>query len=100
MRIQLTEDAQPYAVTASRPLPYSWRQEIKEQLDKLLERDIIVKVDHPTEWCHPIVPVPKKSKGVRLCVDLTRLNRCVLRPTYPLRRCGIDGPWCQVVYYH
>ena len=32
-----------------------------------------------------MVPVPKKNSGVRLCVDLTRLNRCVMRSTYPLR---------------
>ncbi|KAK4315527.1 hypothetical protein Pmani_013220 [Petrolisthes manimaculis] len=31
------------------------------------------------------VPAPKKQSGVRLCVDLTRLNRYVKRPVYPVR---------------
>lgn len=85
MHIQLTEDAKPFAVTASRTIPYSWRAEIKAQLDDLLAKDIITEVDYPTAWCHPIVPIAKKTTGVRLCVDLTRLNRYVKRPTYPVQ---------------
>ncbi|XP_045118162.1 uncharacterized protein LOC123508472 [Portunus trituberculatus] len=72
-------------ITAPRTIPYAWRQDIKHQLDELLDKDIIEKVDYPTDWCHPIVPVPKKPSGVRLCVDLTRLNRYVRRPAYPVR---------------
>ena len=84
MHIKLTQDARPFAVTAPRVIPYSWRSEIKAQLDELLAKDIICKVDYPTDWCHPIVPVAK-NPGVRLCVDLTGLNRFVCRPTYPVR---------------
>ncbi|XP_064089177.1 uncharacterized protein LOC135203373 [Macrobrachium nipponense] len=85
MHIKLSENVRPFAVTAPRTIPYSWRSEIKDQLDELLEKDIICKVEHPTEWCHPIVPVAKKPNGVRLCVDLTKLNKYVCRPTYPVR---------------
>ncbi|KAK4329508.1 hypothetical protein Pmani_000139 [Petrolisthes manimaculis] len=85
MHIELTDDARPFSVTAPRIIPYSWREEIKQQLDDLLDKGIIEKVDYPTSWCHPIVPVPKKQSGVRLCVDLTRLNRHVKRPVYPVR---------------
>ena len=39
----------------------------------------------PTEWCAPIVVVPKPNgKDIRLCVDLTKLNKAVLRPRYIL----------------
>ncbi|KAK3896105.1 hypothetical protein Pcinc_000203 [Petrolisthes cinctipes] len=85
MHIELTDDARPFSVTAPRIIPYSWREEIKQQLDDLLDKGIIEKVDYPTSWCHPIVPVPKKPSGVRLCIDLTRLNRYVKRPVYPVR---------------
>ncbi|XP_064111293.1 uncharacterized protein LOC135218773 [Macrobrachium nipponense] len=85
MRIQLSADAHPFAVTAPRTIPYCWRSDIKAQLDDLLAKDIIGEVDYPTEWCHPMVPIAKKMGGVRLCVDLTRLNRYVRRPTYPVR---------------
>ena len=36
-------------------------------------------VDEPTEWCSPIVVVPKADGRVRICVDLTRLNQAVRR---------------------
>ena len=85
MAIELADGARPFAVTAPRTIPYNWREEIKSQLDELLNKGVIERVDYPTAWCHPIVPVPKKTSGVRLCVDLTRLNRYVKRPVYPVR---------------
>ena len=85
MVIELREDATPTAVTAARPVPYAWRADIKSQLDELQARGVIAPVDYPTEWCHPMVAVAKRPSGVRLCVDLTRLNRFVKRPTYPVR---------------
>ena len=48
MRIQLADDAKPFAVTASRMIPYSWCAEIKTQLDDLIAKNIIVGVDYPT----------------------------------------------------
>ncbi|ROT76681.1 hypothetical protein C7M84_004715 [Penaeus vannamei] len=39
--------------------------------------------DKPSEWCHPMVLVPKPGNGVRITVDLTRLNSQVSRPTHP-----------------
>ena len=36
----------------------------------------------PTAWVHPIVVVPKKDKGIRLCVNLGALNKCIVRPRF------------------
>ena len=85
MVIELRPDATPTSVTAARPIPFAWRAEVKAQLDDLLHRGVIVPVDYPTEWCHPISCVPKNPTGFRLCVDLTGLNQYVKRPTYPCR---------------
>ena len=89
MRIQLKEDAKPFALTAARAIPYAWRDDIKEQLDELERQGIVVPVNAPTEWCHPMIPVAKTSSDgkqkVRLCVDMTKLNEHVRRPTYPTR---------------
>ncbi|XP_068206283.1 uncharacterized protein [Palaemon carinicauda] len=76
MHIKLSENARPFAVTAPRTIPYSWRSEIKDQLDELLEKDVICKVEHPTEWCHPIVPVAKKPNGDHLAHIISILRRC------------------------
>ena len=91
-RITLTDDARPSAATAARPIPYSWQEDIKRQLDELLEQGVIAPVDYPTEWCHQIVAVPKRTdpnaategSSVRLTVDLTRLNKYVRRGAHPV----------------
>ena len=36
-------------------------------------------VEVHTEWCAPMVVVPKANGEVRICVDLTRLNKAVCR---------------------
>ncbi|KAF0302759.1 hypothetical protein FJT64_025170 [Amphibalanus amphitrite] len=56
MAIELTEDATPVAVSTARSVPFCWRDDIRRQLDELLESDVIEPVEHPTEWCHPIRP--------------------------------------------
>lgn len=45
---------------------------------------VIRKVEGPTEWCAGIVPVVKPSGEVRVCVDLTQLNKSVLRERFAL----------------
>ena len=41
------------------------------------ELGVIRKTDKPTEWCHPIVVVPKANNKLRICIDLTKLNEQV-----------------------
>ena len=91
MRIELKPDARPYAVTAARNIPHAWKDDIKRQLDDLIAQDVIMPVSHPTEWCHPMVPVPKPptdggdgKTSVRMCVDLTKLNLYVRRGAHPV----------------
>ena len=63
--------------------PFAFREKLKAELDLLLSQRIIVPVMEPTEWCAPIVVTPKKdSERIRLCVDLSRLNRYVRRERY------------------
>ena len=38
---------------------------------------VIEKVEQPTSWCSGMVVVPKANGKVRICVDLTRLNKSV-----------------------
>ena len=39
--------------------------------------------DKATEWCSPTIVVRKPGGGIRICVDLSKLNKFVKRPTYP-----------------
>ena len=82
-KIRLTEQAVPFNVTAPRRLPFAYREALKRELDSLVQQGIITPVTYPTDWCAPIVVTPKKnSEDIRLCVDLTKLNKFVKRERY------------------
>lgn len=38
--------------------------------------------DKATEWCHPMVVVKKPSGGIRICVDLPKLNKYLKLPAH------------------
>ena len=88
--IKLTDKFEPYAVNAPRKVSSVPLQKvIKKKLDKLESDGIIFKVDQPTDWCAPMVPVPKRDKegkinDVRICVDYTKLNQFIKRERYTI----------------
>ena len=56
---------------------------MKDELDLLLSQKVIAPVTTVTEWCAPIVVTPKKnSDRIRMCVDLSHLNKFVCRECY------------------
>lgn len=68
----------PYRMSPAR------KQQLKEELDKLLEEKIIEETESP--WAAPVVLVPKKGGGIRLCIDYQRLNAITVPDSYPLPR--------------
>ena len=40
--------------------------------------------DEPTPWVSPIVAVPKKDGGVRICVDMRQANEAIKRVRHPI----------------
>ena len=51
---------------------------VESELERLLEEDIIEKVESsPTDWISPIVMVPKPSGEYRLCVDMVEPNKAM-----------------------
>ena len=80
-RIQLKEDARPYAV-ATPPSQLPFQEMVKLELQKLKDDGIIEEIKESTEWCAPIVVVPKRNNKVRICVDLTKLNENVKRENF------------------
>lgn len=59
-------------------------KKVKDELQRILQLDVIEPVDKPTDWCSPIVVVPKANGNVRLYVDLTKLNQAVPREVYQM----------------
>ena len=82
--IKLKDDASPVAITVPRRVPYPILPKVKTELDRLVAQGVISKVERPTDWCSGLVVVPKANKtDVRLCVDLTQLNKAVKREFHP-----------------
>ncbi|XP_065185817.1 uncharacterized protein K02A2.6-like [Sycon ciliatum] len=83
-QIHLTSDATPYHCLTARRVPHHLYSKVREELHRMEDGDIIARVDEPTDWCSPMVPVLKPNGKVRICVDLKRLNASVKRETFQL----------------
>lgn len=81
--ISVSENASPVFVKP-RPIPYAPRERVETEIDRLLESEIIEKVDR-SEWAAPVVFVPKTDGSVRLCGDYkVTVNTFVNEEQYPL----------------
>ena len=81
--ITLTEGAKPFCIKTPCTVPFAYRDKLKAELEILEAQGIIAPVTYPTEWCAPIVVTPKKdSDNIRMCVDLSHLNKYVKRERY------------------
>ena len=84
VRITLTEGAKPYCLTTARRIAFPLMPKVEAELNRLEKEGIIEKVEKPTDWCAPMVPVLKKNGNVRICVDLKKLNEAVKREHFML----------------
>lgn len=84
-KIQLKPNSDP-VYTKQYRLPFSQRNEIENQIQKMLSNDIIEPAS--SEWSSPILLVPKKlednKKSWRLVVDFRKLNDRILDDKFPL----------------
>eukprot|EP00731_Ephydatia_muelleri_P008792 Em0004g1130a len=69
---------------SGRRLPFHQREEVKELLDGMLERQVI----EPSQgsWSSPVVLVKKKDGSTRFCVDFRQLNAVTKKDAQPLPR--------------
>ena len=82
-KLRLKKDAQP-KFFRPRPVPFSLKSKIEDELQRLEAAGIISKVSH-SEWAAPIVAVPKKDGRLRLCGDYkVTLNPSLQVEQYPL----------------
>ena len=82
--IKVREGAIPRAIPVPRRVPLGLREATEKELDRMLGLGVIERVEEPSEWCSGMVVAPKSSGRVRICVDLTELNKNVQREHFPL----------------
>lgn len=68
----------------ARPVPYSSREVVEKELDRLLSMGVIKPIDY-TEWAAPIIVLRKANGKTRMCVDYsTGLNDALQPNQHPL----------------
>lgn len=82
--ICLKENAKPFALSTPRRIALPLVNKVKIEIDRMLKLGVIIPVKEASEWCAPIVVVPKPSGDIRLCVDLTELNKSIIRERHPI----------------
>ena len=85
-KIQLKKGTEPHCLMTLRNIAAGLREKVKDEIDKMFLMKVIEPVEIPTEWCSELTIAPKPNEAIRLCVDLTRLNKGVKREMYPLPR--------------
>lgn len=76
-----TGNAQPIKQNPRR-VPLSLRQEVNDEIQRMLDGNIIRSSISP--WSSPIVVVRKKDQSIRLCIDFRKVNDVTVNDSYPL----------------
>ena len=84
--IQLKPGAVPFALPTPRRVAIPLLKTVKAELENMKKLGVISRIDTPTDWCARMVVVPKTNGRVRICVDLTQLNKNVRRERHPYQR--------------
>ena len=89
--IKLRPNAQPVSIYTTKKIAHPLMGKVKAEIDHMMTDGVISPVEEPTDWCSGIVVVTKAdNSSVRTCVDLTALNKAVLREVHPLRSVDED----------
>ena len=83
-KITFNCDAAPVCLYTPRRVPHPLLPKVKEELESMMRQGIISSVIAPTDWCSGMVTAPKQNGDVRICVDLTPLNKAVKREIHPM----------------
>ena len=67
-----------------RRIPFHLRDKVDAEIQRLIDLDIIERVNGPTDWVSPIVVVnkPHSPGEVRICIDMRQANRAIKRSRY------------------
>jgi hypothetical protein len=81
MKIPLKPGAKPVRQRPYRLNP-KYKEKVKEEIDRMLDAGIIEPMVE-SEWISPMVVQDKKTGGIKICVDLRKLNDACLHDPFP-----------------
>jgi hypothetical protein len=84
-KVDLKIDASvPQVKLPPRKLPLAIKDDVKEHIDDLVKKGVLLPVNTPTDWASSMVVVRKDNGTIRLCIDPKPLNMALKRNHYPL----------------
>ena len=66
-----------------RRCPIHIKDDVRNEIDQMVELGVIEKVEEPTDWVSSIVYSRKSNGKLRICLDPKDLNTAIKRPHYP-----------------
>ena len=89
LELHINESVKPVAQPVCR-IPFRLPEKVDKKLNQLLELDIIEEVpDGLSGWILPLVVVPKGDGDIRMCMDMRRANKAIIRERHPIPM--VDG---------
>ena len=83
VHLSINHDVYPVVLPARR-VPFALKERLRTELERLVDMNVISKVDQPTDWVSQIAVVKKKDEGIRICIDPKPLNTALRREHYAL----------------
>lgn len=81
--LKVNSSATPKALPA-RNIPLAICDQVKEEINNLVDRGILVPVIEPTEWVNQMAVPSKRNGKIRICLDPQPLNKVLVRERYKL----------------
>ncbi len=82
LHLEIDESVSPVQLP-TRKIPLAVKDQLKAELNRLVDANVIAPVDTPTPWISALVVTVKKNGDIRLCIDPKPLNRALKRNHYP-----------------
>ncbi|KAG1698564.1 hypothetical protein GQR58_005730 [Nymphon striatum] len=79
-----TNDTVQSRALPSQNVSFALREKVKDELDSLVSRGIIVPVNEPTEWVSQMAIVQKSNNSLCICIDPQPLNAALKREHFKL----------------
>ena len=78
------DETAPPKILPCRKVPLAIRDDVKKELDRLVEKGVLVPVTEPTEWVSQMAVVHKRDGKLRICIDPQPLNAALKWEHYRL----------------
>ena len=82
-RIEIDPTIKP-VVHLPRRVSCALREDVKDELTRMVWDGIIAPVTEPTRWVSSMIAVRKKKNKLRICLNPRDLNKAIQRSHYPL----------------